>query len=296
MPRFLIILCLILGNLPTVLSQNEDNTSSFGSSLVYCNNIKMDEARLSCYSEYVNKKIKASLNENLSNLKMARTDTLSVSYKVTYNEWGYSLFSGLEVLNPAAAEVVESTLSKLEDVKPFTKPSGEAFAVSYTSERNYYLNNEGILDDLRSSMDLQLDGPADVPFATIENVPVYPGCTGDNNLYLKRCMSGKIQEFVEQNFNMEMIKSLNLPPRRYRIAVQFKVDREGNVVDIRSRADREELENEAIRVVSGLPKMKPGRQRGKEVGVLYALPIIFEIAPPTRDDRKAKRAKRKNKN
>jgi protein TonB len=37
------------------------------------------------------------------------------------------------------------------------------------------------------------------------------------------------------------------------------------------------LEKEAIKVVSSLPKMIPGKQRGKAVGVLYSLPILFQV-------------------
>jgi protein TonB len=57
----------------------------------------------------------------------------------------------------------------------------------------------------------------------------------------------------------------------------FKIDKKGEIVDIRARAPHKRLEKEAIRVVSILPKMKPGRQRGKAVGVKYSLPIVFNV-------------------
>ncbi|MGA9324525.1 MAG: energy transducer TonB, partial [Salegentibacter sp.] len=34
---------------------------------------------------------------------------------------------------------------------------------------------------------------------------------------------------------------------------------------------------EAARVINSLPKMQPGKQRGKPVGVMYSLPIIFQV-------------------
>ncbi|HBR54019.1 MAG TPA: energy transducer TonB, partial [Flavobacteriaceae bacterium] len=46
---------------------------------------------------------------------------------------------------------------------------------------------------------------------------------------------------------------------------------------VRARAAHPSLEEEAVRVVSALPAMLPGEQEGKKVGVIYALPIIFEI-------------------
>ena len=37
------------------------------------------------------------------------------------------------------------------------------------------------------------------------------------------------------------------------------------------------LREEAIRIIKLLPKFKPGMQRGKAVGVSYALPINFKL-------------------
>jgi len=116
----------------------------------------------------------------------------------------------------------------------------------------------------------------DVPFAIIEKVPVYPGCGGEDNVTLKKCMSEKIVAHVSGRFNKKVIKKLNLSPGSHRISVQFKIDKKGKVVNVRAKADYPELEEEAIRVVKSLPKMKPGKQKGKSVGVLYSLPILFK--------------------
>jgi protein TonB len=136
---------------------------------------------------------------------------------------------------------------------------------------------------------------ADVPFSIVDEVPVYPGCEGSDNKILKKCMSDKINQFVSDNFNMKMVESLQLKPGKYRTALQFKIDKEGNVVDVRARNvnGSEEIEREAIRVASLFPKMKPGIQRGKPVGVLYALPIIFTVEPPAKIQRR-KQKKVKN--
>ena len=118
---------------------------------------------------------------------------------------------------------------------------------------------------------------ADVPFAVIENVPVYPGCENERgNDAKKRCMSSKISEFINKKFDTNLASDLGLEGRQ-RIAVQFKIDKNGNVVDVRARAPHPRLEKEAVTVVQSLPDMTPGKQRGKPVGVLYSLPIIFDI-------------------
>ena len=118
---------------------------------------------------------------------------------------------------------------------------------------------------------------ADVPFAVIENVPIYPGCERSRgNAAKKKCMSEKIMKFVQKKFNTDLAGDLGLSGRQ-RISVAFKIDKNGNVVNVRARAPHPKLESEAVKVVRALPKMTPGKQRGKAVGVLYSLPILFQV-------------------
>ncbi|MBT3918975.1 MAG: energy transducer TonB [Flavobacteriaceae bacterium] len=118
---------------------------------------------------------------------------------------------------------------------------------------------------------------SDVPFSVIENVPIYPGCEKKkNNAEKKKCMSEKVMKFVQKKFNTDLAGDLGLEGRQ-RISVQFKIDKNGNVVNVRARAPHPKLEQEAVKVVNALPKMIPGKQRGKAVGVLYSLPILFQV-------------------
>ena len=118
---------------------------------------------------------------------------------------------------------------------------------------------------------------ADVPFAVIENVPIFPGCENlSNNDQRKKCMSEKVQEFVQRKFNTDLGSQLGLTGVN-RVIVQFKIDKNGNITDVRSRAPHPRLEQEAARVINSLPKMQPGKQRGKPVGVMYSLPIVFQV-------------------
>ena len=89
-------------------------------------------------------------------------------------------------------------------------------------------------------------------------------------------MSDKITKFVQKKFNTDLAGDLGLTGKQ-RISVVFKIDKNGNVSGVRSRAPHPRLEKEAARVVGLLPKMKPGRQRGKAVVVSYTLPITFLV-------------------
>lgn len=118
----------------------------------------------------------------------------------------------------------------------------------------------------------------DVPFAVVEEVPVFPGCeTLDSREERKTCMSQKINEFVNINFNTSLGKELSLTGI-HRIYVQFKIAKDGDVEFVGARAPHPALEEEAERVVKLLPNMTPGKQNGEEVAVLYTLPITFKIS------------------
>ncbi|MBN4046914.1 energy transducer TonB [bacterium AH-315-P13] len=122
----------------------------------------------------------------------------------------------------------------------------------------------------------EVEEDVDVPFHIIENVPIFPGCEKGNNDTKRKCMSDKINKFVQRKFNTDLAGDLGLSGRQ-RISVMFKIDKYGNVVGVRARAPHPRLEKEAARVINLLPKMKPGRQRGKAVNVPYSLPIIFQV-------------------
>ena len=123
----------------------------------------------------------------------------------------------------------------------------------------------------------EVEEDIDVPFNVIENVPIFPGCEGEKgNNAKKQCMSDKISKFVNKKFNTDLAGDLGLSGRQ-RINVIFKIDKTGNIVGIQARAPHPGLEKEAKRVIGLLPKMKPGKQRGKPVNVPYSLPILFQV-------------------
>ena len=126
--------------------------------------------------------------------------------------------------------------------------------------------NHPYFDDVKDQLEL--------PFGVIEKVPTYPGCSGSND-ELKNCMSKSITNFVMTEFNTK-VASKNVTGKQ-RISVMFKIDNQGNVVNVKAKTEHPELQEEAIRVVAKLPKMLPGEHDGKKVGVLYSLPIIFDL-------------------
>ena len=143
---------------------------------------------------------------------------------------------------------------------------------------------ETIIESTESDEELEIEDieieefeeDVEVPFAVIENVPVFPGCERGNNEKKRKCMSEKIAKFVQRRFNTDLAGDLGLSGRQ-RINVIFKIDKRGNVTSVRARAPHPRLEKEAVRVIKLLPKFEPGKQRGKAVIVPYSLPIIFQV-------------------
>lgn len=116
----------------------------------------------------------------------------------------------------------------------------------------------------------------DVPFAVIEDAPIFPGCKG-NKVKLKKCLQEKIIAHVNKNFDTNLTNELGLEAGKKRVIVLFSIDRSGNITKVQARGPHARLEKEAIRVVKKLPKMVPAKQRGIPVGVKYTLPITLKV-------------------
>lgn len=118
-----------------------------------------------------------------------------------------------------------------------------------------------------------------ISFNVIEEVPVYDGCeTKKGNKALKACMEHSIRKLVAKKFNTDLGNELGLPEGFTSIMMVFKIDENGEVIDVKGRAPHEKLMEEGTRVVNLIPKFrKPGLQRGKPVKVSYVLPIKFYI-------------------
>ncbi|QED38638.1 energy transducer TonB [Antarcticibacterium arcticum] len=119
----------------------------------------------------------------------------------------------------------------------------------------------------------------EVPFFVVEQIPLYPGCENMKvKAEQKKCMENKIHSLFSKEFNTGISEQMGLNGI-YRIFVVFKISATGDVVEIKTRGPNARLELEAERVAKLLPKMTPGKQRGKPVAVSYSLPIVFTVLP-----------------
>ncbi len=109
-----------------------------------------------------------------------------------------------------------------------------------------------------------IEEDTDVVFMVVESMPSFPG--GDAALF----------KYLSDNIKYPVIAQES--GIQGRVICQFVVNRDGSIVDIEVvRSVDRSLDAEAIRVISGMPKWSPGKQRGKTVRVKYTLPVNFRL-------------------
>lgn len=118
-------------------------------------------------------------------------------------------------------------------------------------------------------------GNKTVPFSSLEDYPIYPGCEGGDKNTQRKCMNAKLKQFLAKNFNKELPSELGLTGIQD-IKIYFVINNQGRVVSIRAKAAKPELVAEAKRVSKLLPKMKPAMQNGKAQAVDYYLPLKIQ--------------------
>ena len=62
-----------------------------------------------------------------------------------------------------------------------------------------------------------------------------------------------------------------------RVYPNFIIAKNGNITNIRMRGPDKNLEKEAERIIGKLPRMTPGKQRGRPVRVPFSIPITFRL-------------------
>ncbi len=102
------------------------------------------------------------------------------------------------------------------------------------------------------------------PFIVVKEMPSFPGGTeallrylSDHIIYPEDALANQIQGTVY---------------------LRFVIGRTGEVTRVEvTRSADPLLDDEALRVVSGMPRWKPGKQDGNPVPVWFSLPIVFSI-------------------
>ncbi|MBP9849892.1 MAG: energy transducer TonB [Flavobacterium sp.] len=170
---------------------------------------------------------------------------------------------------PPAPEVIQIVDNKqvIEDRKIETTEVDENKAVVVVNNASAYGSEGGTSDEIDE----------EVPFAVIEDVPVFPGCEKVEKSKRLECFMEQMAKHIKKNQQYpERAMEDNIQGR---VSVLFVIDKDGSISNVQVRGPKggELLENEAKRVIEKLPKFKPGMQRGKPVKVKYSQPITFKL-------------------
>ncbi|MCQ2058342.1 MAG: energy transducer TonB [Bacteroidaceae bacterium] len=102
------------------------------------------------------------------------------------------------------------------------------------------------------------------PFQIVEDMPEFPGGAAALMEYLKKNI--KYPQICREN---------NIQGR---VLIKFVVNKDGSIVDPEViKSVNPYLDKEALRVISGMPAWKPGKQRGQAVRVNYTVPVSFKL-------------------
>ena len=168
-------------------------------------------------------------------------------------------------------ELGKSSTIEISFPTKIKKPGMQLFSGNWNEETiNWTLqdNNPEPVDTLEINIE--------VPFNIVQQVPTFPGCENDDDAIRQKCTVAAISKFITKNFNTDIAYNLGLTGTQ-RVLSVFKIDQNGRVTSIQSRAAHPRLSDEATRVINLLPQMIPGMQNGKTVIVPYSIPINFQV-------------------
>ena len=183
--------------------------------------------------------------------------------------------SQFEIQDELDAEEEIIPITRQEEVKPPPPPPPPKVAdVLNIVEDDVELDEELEIEDTEMDEDTEVDfsdvaveeeEEEDAPvFFIVEEMPEFPG--GEAALH----------RYIAQSIKYPVIAQEN--GIQGRVYVSFVINQKGEVTNIKiARGVDPALDKEAIRVISKMPKWKPGKQRGKPVKVSFTVPINFVL-------------------
>ena len=130
------------------------------------------------------------------------------------------------------------------------------------------------VEDIKPSEPVD-DIPIDVPFTIIEDKPMFDACNNEPKDRQFQCFKENLDKHVSKNFVY--------PPAALEMGIQgkvnvsFRINVDGTITVLGVRGTDKLLEAEAKRIIEKLPKLIPGKQRGKPTPVTFAYPINFKL-------------------
>jgi len=147
------------------------------------------------------------------------------------------------------------------------------FSLGYGKNTKEYAPVNGPLEEVVATGYAPVKGTAKAEgtvFEVVEQMPEFPGGLP------------ALMRFLSENIKYPVLAQK--AGTQGKVTIRFIVDTEGNITNPEVVQGVDPLlDAEAIRVIAGMPKWKPGKQRGEVVNVQYALPVTFRLQKPEKD-------------
>ncbi|WP_115461357.1 hypothetical protein [Winogradskyella aurantiaca] len=114
-------------------------------------------------------------------------------------------------------------------------------------------------------------------FKDVDLVPVFKGCRNLSKEETKTCFINEVSSFINQEFNLELIKELNLPDPK-EVDAFFIIDATGTLAGMKVRNTEVSIQGEILRVLRKMPRMAPAVNNGTNVSVLCSFKLYYKDA------------------
>ncbi len=238
-----------------------------------------------CYREKIEEVVVANVNKGaLKEGLVNSTDKDSINLKMTYwlNSSGKAdtrLFGASLKRNMKAFNELKLIINEIEFKKSPHELKGTNGAQFFLSLN--FRKVRGVESNIVVLEKFNYEKQKFVP-SVLTMSPIHPGCKKPKKINektrkkVKVCLEQKFIKLFNKNFDTSLMDGKPLfSNKRIKTVVSFKINKKGKIDDAKAISLTSILENEAIKIMNEIPTMTPGVIDGKNVGVLYKLPIIY---------------------
>ena len=112
-------------------------------------------------------------------------------------------------------------------------------------------------------------------FVIIDEVPMFRSCKNVFKSQRRECFQNKMTKHIYKHFYYP--KYAFNRGIQGRVFVQFIIEKDGSISEIKTRGADKSLEKAALKIIKKLPKLIPGKANGKPVRVPYSIPITWKL-------------------
>lgn len=202
---------------------------------------------------------------------------LLVALGFTLTAFEYTVFEKETIVSLEEFENTDLQDEQVQDIPPPPPPAAPPPPPTIMTDIDIKKDDEKVEQNQTTFVETDINDKIEIQDVKVEEAPVVE----------------EIFDVVEEQASfpggMDALKkylgdNLKYPPMakesgvQGKVYVQFVVFKDGNVGDIKVlRGIGSGCDEEAIRVVKGMPKWEPGKQRGRSVSSRFTLPINFRL-------------------